>query len=285
MQPLNLIWQTTNGEQTTFELEYIEFLFSNIPHNKHFDNSSYNTLLDNSIVIYSNNQRGPSFEFINYLNKFKKNNFTFRLWHLSNETLMHNCDYYSLSNHVFRNYYYEDIKHLNNVTYLPLGFKSGYLNNQNNFQLNEKQISFSFIGQPKSDRIELIDKLQSFTNSFIHTTNAWNCNTALTQTQVIDIYRRSRFVPCPKGWINPDSFRIMEALESGAIPILKDYGDLNYFLIPWEANSPIPIVKEWDDIQYYDTLSDAQYAELYDDVFNWYTKFREKLKTRILDLL
>jgi hypothetical protein len=41
MSELNLIWQTTEGEQTSFELEYIsQLLFKDIPHIKHFDNNS-----------------------------------------------------------------------------------------------------------------------------------------------------------------------------------------------------------------------------------------------------
>jgi len=73
MSELNLIWQTTEGEQTSFELEYIsQLLFKDIPHIKHFDNKKYSLVLNNAIIIYSNNHRGPSFDFINYLNKFKK---------------------------------------------------------------------------------------------------------------------------------------------------------------------------------------------------------------------
>jgi hypothetical protein len=286
MADLHLIWQTTEGEQTTFELEYIsQLLFKDIPHQKHFDNKKYSLVLNNAIIIYSNNHRGPNFDFVNYLNKFKKNNFKFYLWHLSNESLLHNCDYYSLATHVFRNYYYPDLPQNNRITYLPLGFKSGYLNEKAIFSLTEKSYSFSFIGQPKSDRIELIQELQSIDNAFVHTTNAWNCNTALSQEECKLIYQKSRFVPCPKGWINPDSFRIMETLESGSIPILKEYDNISYFTKPWEEKSPIPIIKEWSDLQKYSNLSNEEYERLYNEVFDWYSKFRNNLKEKICNAL
>ncbi|MFN5889929.1 MAG: hypothetical protein ACK448_06000 [Bacteroidota bacterium] len=283
MSNLELIWQTSEGEQTSFELEYIcDLLFKDIPHHRNYDDKNYSTVLNNAIIIYSNNQRGPDFDFINYLNKFKKNNFTFYLWHLSNESLLHNCEYYSLAKHVFRSYYYRDLSQNDSLTYLPLGFKSGYLNRSNNFDITNKTLAFSFIGQPKSDRIELIEVLNNLKDSFIHTTNSWNCTNALTQTECKQIYQQSRFVPCPKGWINPDSFRIMEALESGSIPIIKEYDDANYFNIPWEINSPIPMVKEWADIEKYSNLSDLEYNAMYKEVFQWYSNFRLTLKNRIL---
>lgn len=286
MSELHLIWQTTEGEQTSFELEYIsQLLFKDIPHQEHFDNNKYSIVINNAIIIYSNNHRGPNFDFINYLNKFKKNNFKFYLWHLSNESLLHNCDYYNLASHVFRNYYYHELKQNHKVTYMPLGFKSGYLNKTAYFPLTEKTISFSFIGQPKSDRIELIQELQKINNAFIHTTNAWNCNTALSQEECKSIYQKSRFVPCPKGWINPDSFRIMETLESGSIPILKEYENLNYFEKPWEENTPIPIIKEWSELEQYSALTNDEYEKLHNSVFEWYKRFRVDLKNRIIQTL
>ena len=39
MSELHLIWQTTEGEQTSFELEYIsQLLFKDIPHQEYYEN-------------------------------------------------------------------------------------------------------------------------------------------------------------------------------------------------------------------------------------------------------
>ena len=54
--PINLIWQTFNGDQTNFEFEYTtEVLFKNFEQNRVFDDSKLSTVLDNSVIIYSNN--------------------------------------------------------------------------------------------------------------------------------------------------------------------------------------------------------------------------------------
>lgn len=281
MNKINLIWQTSKGEESYFEFEYItELLFSKFDYTIHLDFKRYSLVMENAVIIYCNNHRGPSFEFLNYLNKFKRNHFQFSLLHLSNEGLFHNCDYYELAQKVFRSYYDPKIQQ-ENVTFLPLGFKSGYLNKDNNYNLKEKKFDFAFIGQPKSDRLELIEVLKTNGTNFIHATQSWNCKTALSQSECRDIYANSKFVPCPKGWINPDSFRIMETLESGSIPILRNYDNMDYFEKPWETNAPIPIVSDWSEIINFANLNESEYSDLYETIFGWYRKFKKSLPDRV----
>jgi len=278
-KPLNLIWQTFNGDQTNFEFEYTtEVLFKNIEHNKIFDDGQLSTVLDNSVIIYSNNSNNISDDFNNYLNKFVELGYTFYLLHFSNENLGHNCDYYSKANHVFRNYYDSNITS-QNVTFIPLGVKTGFINKNKNF-LETKEYEFVFIGQPKSDRQELLSVMESMENVFIHKTNSWNCSTSLTQDECISIYRKTKFVPCPMGWVHPDSFRLMECLESGSIPILKNYNNLEYFTKVW-GDSPLPVVNSWDEITNYYKMNEEDFLKLKTLVFNWYKEFKIQLTLKV----
>ena len=278
--PINLIWQTFNGDQTTFEFEYTtEILFKNIEQNTIFDDGKLSIVLDNSVIIYSNNSNGISEEFNNYLNKFVDNGYKFNLLHFSNENLGHNCDYYSKANHVFRNYYDPNITS-QNVTFIPLGVKSGFVSKRTNTNPTTKEYEFTFIGQPKSDRQELLSVIEQMENVFIHKTNSWNCSTALTQDECISIYNKTKFVPCPMGWVHPDSFRLMECLESGSIPILKNYNDLEYFTKAW-GHSPLPVVNSWEEITNYYNMDNNQYNELYKNVFDWYSSFKSNLSSKI----
>ena len=282
-KPLNLIWQTFNGDQTNFEFEYTtEVLFKNIEHNKIFDDGQLSTVLDNSVIIYSNNSNNISDDFNNYLNKFVELGYTFYLLHFSNENLGHNCDYYSKANHVFRNYYDSNII-TQNITFIPLGVKTGFINKNEN-SLDTKEYEFVFIGQPKSDRQELLSVMESMENVFIHKTNSWNCSTSLTQDECISIYRKTKFVPCPMGWVHPDSFRIMECLESGSIPILKNYNNLEYFTKVW-GDSPLPIINSWNEITSYYKMNEEDYLKLKNNVFNWYKDFKIQLTLKIKNIL
>jgi hypothetical protein len=282
-KPLNLIWQTFNGDQTTFEFEYTtEVLFKDVKQNRIFDDGQLTQVLDNSVIIYSTNSNNISEEFNNYLNKFVNLGYTFYLLHFSNEGLSHNCDYYSKAKHVFRNYYDPNITS-QNVTFIPLGVKSGFINKTENL-LGTKEYEFAFIGQPKSDREELLSIMETMENIFIHKTNSWNCSTSLTQDKCISIYNKTKFTPCPMGWVHPDSFRLMESLESGSIPILKNYNNLEYFTKVW-GESPIPVVNSWDEIKIYHNMNTDDYNELHSKVFNWYSEFKSQLTLTVKNSL
>ena len=86
------------------------------------------------------------------------------------------------------------------------------------------------------------------------------------------------------GWVHPDSFRLMECLESGSIPILKNYNNLEYFAKVW-GDSPIPVVNSWDEVVKYYNMDNNQYNELYNNVFNWYSTFKSDLASKIKNKL
>lgn len=277
MEIINLIWQTQPGDQTTFEIEYTtEVLFKNFNQNRFFDEGNFNIVIDNSVIIYSNNSNEASEDFKKYLDKFVQKGYAFYLLHWSNENLSHNCDYYSKANHVFRPYFDPNIK-LDNVTFIPLGFKTGYLSKK--IEKVKKEYDFCFIGQPKSDRNELIEVVKK-ANGFVHATNQWNCPTALDQETCAQIYQKTKFVPCPMGWVNPDSYRIMECLEAGSIPVLKQYNNLEYFKNIW-GYTPIPVVNNWEELDKLNSVNEEEYELLQDTVIAWYSKFKNLLSKKI----
>ena len=285
---INLIWQTPEGEYTSFEFEYItEILFKNFKQNRFFDNGSYETILDNSVIIYSkdNEDKTPiSEDFIKYLDKFVDKKYNFYLVHLSNEHKGHDCWYYEKANYVFRNYYYDEIKN-SNIKYIPLGFKSGFLNKNTDID-KKKNIIFTFIGMPyKQDRIEMVNIIKKY-RSFLHLTNRWNCPTALKPKEISDLYEITKFVPCPMGNVHVDSFRITECLESKSVPIVKLYNNEDYFqnIFP---NHPFPTVKSWEELhQINEIYSDEKnYKELLEKVNSYYDEFKNELASSIYKII
>jgi hypothetical protein len=289
MKDINLIWQTNKGDASTFEYEYItEILFKNFKQNKFFDHATHQTFLDNSVIIYSKDSvdNTPiSEEFLNYLDKFKEKKYNFYLLHLSNEHPDHDTWYYKKAKHVFRNYYFKEIadKH-DNITFIPLGFKSGFIKNKNLIDL-KKDLDFCFIGAFKKDRSELVGEIIKYKH-FLHRTYSWNCPTSLTQEQVKNIYEKTKFVPCPMGNTHVDSFRICESMESGSIPIMKLYNNEDYSNIIF-PNNPFPKVKEWSDIE--KILSKYNKKEDYDNLFNevmgYYENFKKSLINKIYNII
>lgn len=279
----NIIWQTPQGDYTEFEYEYItKVLFSKIHYNEIFDHESYKSIKDKSIIIYSNNNKSINFEFQRYLKQFDDNKFEYCLVHLSNESLQHDCSYYDNAKHVFRNYFDKSIKNAN-TTFIPLGFKSGFLNKNTKFVI-DRNYDFAFIGQPKSDRFELLKIMEELDDVFIYKTNSWSDLISMSPRECSDVYSNTKFVPCPMGFEHPDSFRIMECLESGSIPILKYYGDSSYFHQVW-GDSPVPFVHEWTEIIKYNKLSIREFELLLKKIQDWYLGFKESFSCKISDII
>lgn len=289
---INVIWQTRRngisilGDETNGQYEYItRVILKNVKYINYFDNNEYKTFLDNSIIVHSSPLPEISNDLKTYLQKYKSLNLKYILLHLSNENLNHNCDYYSEAEHVFRFYYDEEIKNPN-VTTLPLGFVSGYMNTNGDINLsNDRYIPISFIGQVKSDRGMMVNSIKNINNSFLYLTSKWNCPNGLPIDEVVNIYKRTKFVPCPKGWVNPDSLRLFEALEWGCIPIIKKYDGVDYFEHIF-GKHPIPTVDDWTEVSdLIDNLNNENLDELILSINKWYIEFMKSISINVGNII
>jgi len=294
---VNFIWQTRDGEESTFHNEFlINVVFKGLKCHHYFEGRRFKTVLNNSLILYTEDTRETDKDFKQYLYQFIRRRFNFSLFHLSNEYLHHNSFYYSWAKRVFRHYYDKRIETTHkNVTFLPLGFKSGFFNesfNQDTLKqdIAEKVYDFCFIGQLKSDREEIYNWICQKVpkeRGFTHITRQWTCPSALTQKQCIEVYRKTKFVPCPMGNINGDTFRISESLEWGAVPIIRSYKNsplgpdagegIEYHTKTWGDDSPIPVVDTWEEgLEKFRIMSDEDYKKLHDKIFRWYEVFRSE---------
>ena len=280
---IHLIWQTPEGIQNLYEREYLtDYVFRETEHDFRVDEAKYSLVMDCSVVIYSCNSPDAPRELKRYLREFRRKKCRFALFHLSNECLAHSYGYARHAAGIFRNYYDPRLTG-KNITFVPLGFQSGFLNHSHaTLEASERPHAFAFIGQfsKTEDRMQLADYLQHRRDCFIHATNAWNCPTSLGVSECREVYQRTRFVPCPKGWAHPDSFRIMESLECGAVPILKRYGDTDYFDKVW-GSSPLPKVDSWEELDHYHDMDSDAYRALHGTVMNWYGQFRDDYPKRV----
>lgn len=240
--PINLIWQT--DRINSWEEDWLMELLSGLPINV-VDDTHYEKFLDNSIlVISSHNFKGA----VKYFKKLHKLNYNFGVILLSNEAYKSPEDFYKYPKFIFRNYWHQQFTNQKKVTVFPLGYKSGFWKN-NSPQLalsSHRDFTWSFAGQiaKKPTREEMISYMKAVPHFFIHETAAWADPNSLNASQYRDLLLNTLFVPCPKGWVNLDSFRVYEALECGCIPIVEksphDYFS-NYF-----GSHPFLAVDSWD---------------------------------------
>jgi hypothetical protein len=114
------------------------------------------------------------------------------------------------------------------VHYFPLGFKVGFaaaVDAALAMQNATRDLAWGFAGSVKQGRgVFSLDALKGVTPLRSHWIAEWGSAASLTTTDYALTLTRSTFAPCPPGNVNADTFRVSEALEAGAIPVVLRAG-------------------------------------------------------------
>lgn len=286
---INIIWQTQKGPHTTNFYDFVrKVLFRDIDCVDYFDELRYETILDNSVIIYSCFFSYPPIELVEYLKKFKAKGYKFGLYHLSNEYQLPErieYDHYLDAEFVLRQYYDDRITCDNTYT-LPIGFLAGYHNVNGEKNLSEQRdIVYSFIGQVKSDRVQMLNSLNGIEPKFLHITKDWADPNGLTPKDVIEIYKKTLFIPCPMGYCHIETLRLYEALEWGCIPIIKKYNGEDYYLKIF-GKHPIPVINEWSEIiETMERIRNGDIDKLMLEINSWYSEFNDTVRDNVGEIV
>ncbi len=61
---------------------------------------------------------------------------------------------------------------------------------------------------------------------------------------MIEILSQTEFIPCPNGFVHPETYRVYEALECGCIPIVENAYKYYDRLFP---NNPFIKIDKWKE--------------------------------------
>ena len=282
---MDVVWQTKFGPATEFERQFIsEVTLKACECEHYFDESRYQKIADNPLIVFSTDipQRAPT-ELLAYFEKLD----VFNLFHTGCERLDHDTSYYRRASVVLRSYYDPRLP-ADNTYFLPLGFQSGFMNPDPGGLSGRRDFIWCFAGQVKSHRARMLAAFQGLGPHFVHITKTWADPNGLDVDQMKRIYSSSMFALCPFGNRNPDSFRIMEALEWGCIPVtLKFLGGEDYFRYIY-GDHPFIVAKSWKDacglveelLRDPDELSRRQHAAM-----QWYQNFKADLAEDVSQIL
>ncbi len=250
-------WFTNPGEETDFEKEYIEkILFKKTKPNLVI----YSGDLDSKVISQD-------------------------VLHLSDEALRENYNGIGAKNIILRTYFNPLLSNKNIFT-LPLGFQSGYLEKDSVFG-KRKKYRWTFIGQTKSHRQIMVNTFEGVKPNYLHFTNGWNSKDNLSVESVKKIYKQTIFVLCPFGNVNPDSFRIMEALESGCIPVVIKFYNLDYYRYIF-GDYPFILGDNWDDAKrkvLFLMKDELLLKNKQKEVEEWYKHYKQKLSNDVVNIL
>jgi len=232
--------------------------------------------LETEVVVYSGIQREPSPELVSLIKTPRR--FRRILVHISDEKLRHRNRVYSQFDVVLRNYFDPRMAWRKNVLFFPLGWTSMF--GPNNSSPGETSLhTWSFCGAAKADRSVMLREFGSVEGGFHHLSSGWNSDDQLPPREVRKIYEDSTFVLCPQGNAHIDTFRVMEALQAGAIPVTTKFLGRDFFRYTF-GNHPFVVARDWsaaasmvNEIQ-----ADSQRAMAYRlEVRHWYQEYLERL--------
>jgi len=213
MQELTIVWQ--RARKSVWEDSWVEYLFRNIPH-KTIENLDHTQFIDNSVIVeaicwapYHNA----------YIDEMAKRGLKFGLVHLTDESTQDSIESYKHCQFVLRNYYRgENLG--SNVMHIPLGWNDGVTDLADNLPTNQRKHLWSYVGERwDHNRNVMARVLQTIPNGVLYVVH--HSGPRMSTVDMSRLYRDSVFVPCPRGAISMDSFRITEALEAGCIPIVE----------------------------------------------------------------
>jgi hypothetical protein len=209
------------------------------------------------------------------------------LYHVSDEWYLDPLDNYHYFTHVIRNYYHTGLNG-SGISHFPLG--PCHFSQQPVFSrpAAERKYVWSFAGQLASTRRSLVKCLRDIIPNRLHVTGGVRRpQRPISPNEYLDLLGNSIFVPCGMGNVNLESFRIYEALECGAIPIVEKRPWLDYFNLLFGPH-PLPSVNRWGDAPALMRRLQSEPRRLnqkQSEIRTWWENLQKRLSQRLTQLL
>jgi hypothetical protein len=182
-----------------------------------------------------------------------------------------NWNYNLLGNYCdlfLRQYHHSYYNYTPNTIHLPLGYTNGCKS-----FLSEKKYEWSFIGEIKTDRQEMIEIYSQSSNHFI--------GNDVDKEKMCEIYSQSKFVPCGRGNSSLDCFRLYEASMNGAIPVVVGSKKEIETTFKYEENPPWIFAESWEDA--YDLCKTTTIDSM--QVLKWWNQRIEIIQNKVKEVL
>lgn len=197
---------------------WLEHLFRNVNCRfHHYDKASDLELHKNCIVVTSTTEN------YFYLKRLQATNQKYGVILLSDECLDAPLFFLDDPNCRFlaRNYLHPGCIRHPKVFHFGLGYKNEFERHAEPRRPSAKRkFIWSFTGSLKADRQEAIEKFSQFEPHYTYLVEKFNDPNYLKVRNYAETLNNSMFVLAPAGGASNDSFRIYEALECGAIPVV-----------------------------------------------------------------
>lgn len=167
---------------------------------------------------------------------------------------------------------YPNDKYKNVARWLPIGPAR-----QSTHKIQEKTLNWSFAGQITHPGREAyaeqlrLRKREKKDGELVETKGFAQ---GLDKSNYHLLLGKSKVVPAPAGPCSPDSFRLYEAIEAGAVPIPPE----REFWLKIFSTVPFPTIDEYEQLNGYIDDAVSQYPMLNNEVQVWWLNERRKIK-------
>jgi hypothetical protein len=170
-----------------------------------------------------------------------------------------------------RNYHHPNYTYTSNTLHIPLGYTNGC-----KIFTEPKQLNWSFLGDIKTDRQEMINEFRNIPKHFV--------GKSISKELMSKIYSKSIFVPCGRGNSSLDCFRLYEASMNGAIPVVVGSKEEIEGTFMYEENPPWVFAETWKDaVQKCESMLDFNIDST--SVLNWWGNRIQNIKNKVLEVL
>jgi len=216
----------------------------------------------------------------------KKNEYYFKLKllcskifliHLGDESGIHDLyQVYKNCNYIWRTFCSN--KYFNNkkVSCFPLGYKSTLVHKK---ELGKRKYKWAFIGTPhKSSRHDLLFQLSNIKPSFSYNTIKFD-EKIMRNNEMSKILSSTEFIPCPNGFVHPETYRLYEALECECIPIVEN--TYKYYDRLFSKNPFLKVDKWIEAKSIIKECGDEQVKQKRNECVIWWKKYKNQLQETI----
>lgn len=168
---------------------------------------------------------------------------------------------------------------------LPLGYTPQARKILREIGYRPKDVSYFYAGQINHIRREqMAEQLKSMEAPELFRPSE-GFGKGLDHDSYFYMLAKSRVIPCPPGNVTQDSFRVYEALEAGAVPVLDKFsaqGNNDYWdrVLP---GAPLPIISDWKEFP--EVMEQYQSLAARNRIFAWWIGHKQDLRRKIKKLL
>jgi GR25 family glycosyltransferase involved in LPS biosynthesis len=203
---------------------------------------------DEPIVVV---QRNKTTEARDVLKRWNDAGAKFYVLHLSDEHGTDPVDFYDwpCCLGVLRNYVRPDVRESDKVKVIPLGFHWAIPNGEpalHTPRVPFRELVWSFVGTGwagRRDKLQILNAIPGEHKCVFM--EEWNSEKMLGREELLSVLLNTWCVPCPGG-NNAETYRVYEALEAGAVPVLVKEGGMDAYLDYLGRWLPLLVANNWE---------------------------------------